>query len=153
MIGVDASTAAKWVLLDEAYADNARALYLAAKRDRQLIVAPPLILSEVTNVFRQRVRRQALTTDEAVEGLTKFLGLSIVLTMPRRLYQRALAIANDFSLPAVYDAQYVALAEAFGYELWTDDQRLLRAVGNDLSYVRWIGDYEDNSTRKEPDDS
>lgn len=153
MIGVDASTAAKWVLSDEEHADKARALYLATIRDHQVIIAPPLILSEVTNVLRQRVRRRSLTIGEADHALADFLALPLLLTLPPWLYRRALEIAHSFSLPASYDAQYVALAEALGYDLWTNDRALLRALGSDVNYVRWIGNYEDDSPRNERDDA
>jgi len=58
------------------------------------------------------------------------------------VHRRALQLADTYNLPAAYDAHYLALAEAFGCELWTDDQRLLRRVGGALDFVRWIGDYQ-----------
>jgi predicted nucleic acid-binding protein len=35
----------------------------------------------------------------------------------------------------------VALAQHLGCDLWTADQRILRAVGGRLPFVRYVGDY------------
>lgn len=58
--------------------------------------------------------------------------------------RRALEIAVQYDLPAVYDAHYVALAEQFDALLWTDDQRLLRILTGRLPFVRWIANYRAN---------
>ena len=51
-------------------------------------------------------------------------------------------LALDLYDTGVYDAMYVVLANRLSYELWTDDQRLLRALGGTFTNARWIGDYE-----------
>jgi predicted nucleic acid-binding protein len=55
MICVDASVAVKWILNEE-NSDRANALYRAAMRTGETIVAPPLLPLEVTNILRQRMR-------------------------------------------------------------------------------------------------
>ena len=60
---------------------------------------------------------------------------------PETLYDRALVLADQYRLPAVYDAHYVALSELLNATLWTADRRLLRALGGRLPYVHWIADY------------
>lgn len=35
----------------------------------------------------------------------------------------------------------MCLAQTPGCDLWTDDRRLLGALGGTLPFVRWIGDY------------
>jgi hypothetical protein len=50
-------------------------------------------------------------------------------------------LAHQFSLLATYDAHYLALAESHNCEFWTADTRLLRAVGDKLSWVRTLDDY------------
>jgi predicted nucleic acid-binding protein len=59
---------------------------------------------------------------------------------PDDLLGLAFAAACRLGLPAIYDAHYVALAEAAGGELWTDDRRLVRLVGDRSPRLRWIGD-------------
>jgi predicted nucleic acid-binding protein len=145
VICVDASVAAKWIFTEQ-YSDQARALLHGALQAAEPVIAPPLLPIEVTNILRQRVRRSDLTPDEAQERLAAFLALPVALYVPETLYGRAVEIAEQFNLPAAYDAHYVALAEHFDALLWTDDQRLLRTLGGRLSFVRWIADYSADDT-------
>jgi predicted nucleic acid-binding protein len=74
------------------------------------------------------------------------LALRAALSLPLRLYgepelhARALDLAERLSLPAAYDAHYLALADWLGAEFWTADQRLVRAVQDELPWVRAVGD-------------
>ena len=125
----------------EEYSDEARALLRAALAQREPIVAPPLLPSEVANVIRQRMRQGQVPREEARALLAQFLALPIALQAPETLYDRALVLADEHDLPAVYDAHYVALAELLGATFWTADQRRLRTLGGRLPFVRSIADY------------
>jgi len=140
MICTDASVAAKWVFAEE-HTAQARALLREALAQQEPLVAPPLLPSEVANVIRQRLRQGQVRLDEARALLAQLLALSIRLQAPETLDDRALVLADEHHLPAIYDAHYVALAELLGATLWTADRRLLRALGGRLPFVRWIGDY------------
>lgn len=141
MICVDASVAVKWVLNEER-SDRARALYQAALRVGESIVAPTLLPLEVTNILRQRMRaKDGLSLTEAVRQLGDFLDFRVELHNPVELHFQALVLADALGLPATYDAHYLALAEHLGCELWTDDLRLMRRVATSLPFVRWIGDH------------
>jgi predicted nucleic acid-binding protein len=140
VICVDASVAAKWILTEE-YSDQARALLRDTLEAAEPLAAPPLLPIEVTNILRQRVRRGDLTLVEAQERLAAFLALPVALDAPDMLYARALEIAEQYNLPAAYDAHYVALAESIDTVLWTDDQRLLHTLGGRIPFVRWIAEY------------
>jgi predicted nucleic acid-binding protein len=133
--------AVKWVLNEER-SDQARALYQAALRAGESIVAPTLLPLEVTNILRQRMRaKDGLSLTEAVRQLGDFLDFRIELHNPAGLHFQALVLADALGLPATYDAHYLALAEHLGCELWTDDLRLMRQVATSLPFVRWIGDH------------
>jgi predicted nucleic acid-binding protein len=56
------------------------------------------------------------------------------------LHQRALDLAERFSLPVAYDTHYLALAEQLGAEFWTADRKLVRAVQSALPWVRPVGE-------------
>ena len=139
MICADSSVAAKWFFAEE-HAAQASALLRTALGAAEPIIAPPLLPSEVANVIRQRMRQGELDRAAARAVLTRFLALPIVLQAPEALYDRALVLADEYNLPAVYDAHYVAVAELLGATLWTADQRLLRALRGRLPFVRWIAD-------------
>jgi predicted nucleic acid-binding protein len=51
----------------------------------------------------------------------------------------ALVIAGRFTLPATYEAHYLALAERFGVEFCTTDRRLFNTVSASLPWVRLVG--------------
>ena len=140
MIAVDASVAAQWLFAEE-HSTQADELLRAALQRAEPLVTPPLLPIEVANIIRQRLRRRQLQLGAARTLLAQFLAVPISLQVPQGLYDRALVLADEYALPAIYDAHYVALAELLKVELWTADQRLLRTLGNRLPLVRWIADY------------
>jgi predicted nucleic acid-binding protein len=141
MIVVDANVAVKWVLTDEVDADKAAALAERCGVQAEPMVAPPLLLSEVTNILRQQMRRTGLPLASARPLLVDFLAFPLVLTEPAGLYDQALQVADRYNLPAAYDAQYVALAQHLGCDLWTADQRLLDLLGGALPFVKSLSTY------------
>lgn len=142
MIVIDASVAAKWIL-DEEFSLLARQLYAAMIDRDQLIIAPPLLLGEMTNIIRQRMRRPPpITREEALGLLDAFQAFQCEIRNPRELHHEALSIADEFGLAAAYDAHYLALARITGSEFWTNDRRLIRQVSDRLTFVRWIGDFQ-----------
>lgn len=72
MIVVDASLAAKWIFRED-NSDRARHLYQFCVQEQLPVVAPPLILSEVSNIIRKRMRRTPfLSRSEALQLLDTF---------------------------------------------------------------------------------
>ncbi len=106
--------------------------------EHRQIAAPTLLYYEVSNAL-YRYQRAGMMSQEAVR-----LALGAAFALPVRLYgdeplhRRALALAERFSLPAAYDAHYLALADWLGGELWTADRKLVRAVGDELPWVRVV---------------
>lgn len=146
MICVDASLAAKWIFPED-FSDKALAMVTECAEIGERMVAPPLLSIEVTNIIRQRMLRNHLTLDEAKKLLEQFFGFATTIASPAGLSETALTLADAHNLPAVYDAHYLALAQLLGCDLWTDDQRLLRALGGKLTFVKWIGDYSTPANR------
>lgn len=140
MICVDASVAVKWFFVEE-YSDQARSMLQAALESNEPLVEPPLLLSEVTNVVWQKVRRGQVSLEHAQGLLERFLSLPLLIESPPPLYERALVLADRCDLAAAYDAHYLALAETLGATFWTADARLVRALNGRLPFLRWIGDY------------
>jgi predicted nucleic acid-binding protein len=104
LICVDASVAVKWIL-EEERSDRADALYDATVNAGRLIIAPPLLPLEVTNILRQRMRGQSgISPVTATELLDAFLALPIEFRDPADLHHRALVLADALGLPATYDA-------------------------------------------------
>lgn len=141
IVVVDASVGAKWLFPSEEYGDRAADLLGAAFAQDLRLHVPPLFQAEVANVVRQRMRRDGLPLADATALVARLLVLPVTVTLPDGLVPHALALAEQFALPAIYDAFYLALADLGGGELWTDDRRLLRQVGGDFHGLRWIGEY------------
>lgn len=140
MIVVDASVAVKWILLEQD-TPQAWALYRSVADARGSIAAPPLLQSEVANTLFQRTRRvPPLDRTRAVELLNELLAMPIDYVAPDGMLERALLLAADHNLRAVYDAHYLALAQMLDCELWTADQELLTQLGGRLPFVRRLGE-------------
>ncbi len=139
-ICVDASLAAKW-LFPEEYSERALALAAAQARAGQRIVGPPLLPIEVANVVRRWMLREGADLAKARRLLAQFFAFPVTIHTPAALTEQALVVADTYGLPALYDAQYVALAHTLSCDLWTDDRRLLRILDGRLPFVRWIGTY------------
>lgn len=121
MIVVDASILAPALGDDGGDGDRAR----TRLRGEQL-VAPQLIDLEVVSVWRRMAAAQQIDIRRAR------LALDDLDTLPLRRAPHAMLLRRCWELRAnltVYDATYVALAEALGVALLTADQRLARAPG------------------------
>ncbi|HEX9130651.1 MAG TPA: type II toxin-antitoxin system VapC family toxin [Ktedonobacteraceae bacterium] len=142
-IVVDTSVVLKWVL-DEP--DSAPALTLLTRwvNEGTLIQAPALLTYEVANALFQRVRKGEMTAEKARQALEDVLLPELELNFLEytELGKRAITLAQQYSLPATYDAHYLALAEYKQCEYWTADTRLWNAIGDKLPWVRRLSDYQ-----------
>ncbi len=143
-VAVDASLAVKWVV-DEQHTDRARALLVASADAGRPIVGPPHLPGEVTSAIYQRWRSidpdKHLDDAEALDALRWFLAFRIELLTPPDLYEQAFTFAMTSGVPSIYLSMYVVLAQLMGVELWTADERLLRLLGANAPWVRFIGNY------------
>jgi predicted nucleic acid-binding protein len=132
-LALDASIVLKWFDATEAgHAGAARALRSAYEAGRLKVFAPRLLLLEVLNVIGRRWRWEASALAAAATALG---ALRIELTDPR-LDDVARWTARGLT---AYDAAYVAVAEAAGVELVTDDAEILAvapAIARGLAEAR-----------------
>lgn len=128
VVVVDASLAVKWLLPEEG---SARALELAERWTREGVqaVVPTLFWSEVGNVLYQRVRQGHLDVSQADRLLKELLDFGLTTRSEVAFRRPSLQIAARYRLPSLYDAVYLALAEAEDAALWTADGRLHRTMG------------------------
>ncbi len=121
MIVVDASVLAVALLDDGTDGHRAR----ARLRGEQL-AAPSLIDLEVTSVWRGLVRGGHLDPERASLALDDLSALPLDRADHAPLLGRCWELRDNLT---VYDAAYVALAEALETTLVTGDRRLARATG------------------------
>lgn len=115
---IDASVACKWFIEEEG-SDEAQQIVAV----EETLVAPDLIVAEVSNIFWRKVRLDQMLSSHATAGIN---GLMITLTeiVPSAtLVPRALEISLELDHPA-YDCFYIALAESEDVRLITADKRL-----------------------------
>jgi len=132
------------LLFAEPLTPQADLLITDAQRRGLRLNAPHLLPFEVTNAIRRRMRRDGLSLDEALTALNFFLALPIDLIVDHELHRQALRLTQAYGLGG-QDAHYVALAQRLGCALWTADERLLRALGDRLPQVRFIGEHSSPS--------
>lgn len=143
VVVVDASLALKWVILEED-TDSARALLAEWIQAAMTLIAPTLFIYEVTNTIYRRIGRTESMLDEAKQTLEDLLRRGPILDVPQdaTLSLRAMDLAQQFRLPATYDAHYLALAEREACDYWTADERLWNGVKETLPWVHWLGSYQ-----------
>jgi len=105
------------------------------KTNGDSLVAPTLVLYEIANALHRANQAGQITSSEAEAFLERALNLGLILYGDSQLHRNALKLAQQYSLPATYDAHYLALAQRLWANLWTADKRLYNAVSNSLNWV------------------
>ena len=121
MIVADASVLAVALADDGPDGDHAR-----ARLRGERLTAPELVDLEVISVWRRQVRAGAVDARRAALALADLAALPLRRAAHRPLLARCWELRDNLT---VYDASYVALAEALDVTLLTGDGRLSRAAG------------------------
>ena len=121
MIVVDASVLAVALADDGHDGDHAR-----ARLRGERLSAPELVDLEVTSVWRRQMREGAMDARRAALALADLTALPLRRAPHRALLARCWELRDNLT---IYDASYVALAEALEVSLLTGDGRLARATG------------------------
>ena len=139
-VAVDASLAVKW-LVEEDDSDKAHAALESWVAQDITRIAPHLLPFEVANALHRRMVRGELNVADSIRMMARLLASRLALHEPPGLHIGALQLASQLNQNADYDAHYLALAESFGCELWTADERFYRAASSGVDNVRWLGDF------------
>jgi predicted nucleic acid-binding protein len=107
-------------------------------RYKVILHAPALMRYEVVNALYQLRKAGRLTGSATSSALRDALRRPVVLHEDNELHELALELAAKHRLPAAYDAQYLALAQRLGVELWTTDAKLVKAVQDHLAWVKLV---------------
>jgi predicted nucleic acid-binding protein len=99
---------------------------------RSRLVAPQLVLVEVTHGLRNLEHRQILTANAAASARRELGRLAVELFPFAPFSDRVWELRKNLT---AYDAWYVALAEAFELPLATLDQRLAAAPGPKCQFL------------------
>ena len=138
VVVVDASLAVMWVM-PEPYSEEALKQAENWSDTGARLVAPFLLMSEITNALYKRILRGEIDLLTAQIALRTVLAFGIELREQPGMSSRAITLARQLRQSTTYDCHYLALAEQLDCELWTGDQRFYRAVKVSFTRVRWIG--------------
>lgn len=94
------------------------------------LLAPPLLMSEVTSVLSEMAFRGEIPAHEARIAVERIADLAVTVDRPPSLALAAWDVARSLGWAKTYDAEYVALAQYHGVPLITIDQRMRRAVAH-----------------------
>jgi predicted nucleic acid-binding protein len=108
---------------------------------RVQLKAPALLPYELGNAVLQAERRGRITRDQADRILDSFADMEIEIVP--QAWGEMLPPARQYDRSA-YDAAYLKLAESLGEQFITGDKRLYNAVVGKLTWVVWIGDYQND---------
>ena len=140
IVVIDASLAAMWSV-PEVYSDQALTLANQWAEENTLLIAPCLMLTEVTNAFYKRVVQREMDLATGIEALHVVLEFGIEIREEPGLHSRAMELSHQLKRPTTYDCHYLALAEIHNCELWTGDERFYNSVKETMHQVKWIGNY------------
>jgi len=99
------------------------------------IIAPTLFYYEITNAIYRMGRAGQLQEDEVQTALEDVFNLRISIKSDLQLHLQAVALAQQFDLPAAYDAHYLALAQDYRAIFYTGDKRLFNQVHSQFSDI------------------
>jgi len=124
MYVVDASIVTKW-FVDQTLSDIAERV----QTSRSPLLAPQLLIAEVTDALRKHVRVRDITLNQASTALQSLPGWFSEIVPMQPLAGAALVIARRIEHSA-YDCFYLALAENRSAPLVTADTRLIGRVAH-----------------------
>jgi predicted nucleic acid-binding protein len=136
---VDAGVAVKWCLpsLREELAAEAEELLESSRRNQVRFLVPDLFWVEVANALWKAVRRNEISSNNAVAAMSFLRDLDIATLPTRDIVPPALDLAIAHGRTA-YDSLYVALALQSTSNLITADERLANALAARFP-VKWLG--------------
>jgi predicted nucleic acid-binding protein len=134
---LDTSVLIPYLVPDE-YEPLADSLVLEVVVGNASLVAPAFAWAEVGSVLRKKMRMGLLTTSEAQGCYSDFCNLPIDYLKSESLRVRAWEIAEEYQLPTLYDAAFLACAEIEKAQFWTSDKVLVNKLSPLPTYVNQL---------------
>lgn len=128
-------------LVPEGLQVQAETLVLEAVENTVRIVAPAFAWAEIGSVLRKKIRAGLITSEEAQGCFDDFCQLPIEYIDTDQIRAKAWEIAQQYQLPTLYDAAFLACTESMGVgcQFWTADKTLLNQLGQKLAYIKELG--------------
>jgi predicted nucleic acid-binding protein len=137
---IDASVALRWFLPDEAEGEKALELLEGYLNGRVSLICPALLGYEVLNGLIMAGRKGRIPKEIIETAFEGFLQLGIIIKDPFPSYSKLIRYCLQATLTA-YDASYLVLAEAEKIPLITADEKLIKAVEKEFSWITRLMDF------------
>lgn len=111
------------------------------EENQTTLIAPTFFAYEVTSTLRRLVHLKEIEPSHGDRAFENFLQFPVQLFHRPEILLLAWELAKQFDRSRAYDSAYLALAQMQDCEFWTADERLYNAVGEELDWVRWLGNY------------
>lgn len=128
-------------VLDEPLSAKAEALLKSWAARSFVMVAPTLCQYEIIAAMRKHAYRGTQSTADALRGRDIVLSYPVQYMIDDDLLRRGYDLATQYNRPTAYDSQYLAVAERLQCEFWTADERLYNALNQELTWIRWLGNF------------
>lgn len=115
-----------------------RALWDSLLEERVEIIAPVLLLYEVTNALYQQQRQNRLGADIVSLMIKTARAMPIRFYNSEDLHADAHRIASELGLSAAYDAHYLVTAGRNDADFWTSDKKLVDKIAGKLEWVHYL---------------
>ena len=138
---VDANVVAKLYLKDEQYTDKAALLFSRFKRGEIHLTAPRLITYEVPAVIKRGAVRAQADEETWRAAINSFESLGLFIIDDSDAKYEAIRLAINYRC-FYFDALYLLLAEDLGCPFITADDKLVRALHTQLSYIISLASYK-----------
>lgn len=133
MVVLDASVVFKWFGADEDYTDKAFSFLSTHQNQKNIILAPDLLLYELTNAWATKTSLPAKSIKIFLKDLQD-INLRIETVDFNLLYQ-AVLVSKKYKI-SLYDAVYISLAKQKKCQFVTADQKLIAKVK--LSFMKLL---------------
>lgn len=134
---IDASFLLK-ILLPEDKSVKAEELWKGWIKDSIKVVAPTLIVFEVSSVLRNKIYRGILENGDARELINQIKHLDLALIYAEDLLDLAWEIGEMLKPSVLYDCFYIALSKFLDIPLWTADIKLYNSAKEKFPFINVI---------------
>lgn len=145
-ICIDTSVLVK-LFIEEDDSFKAKVLIQKVIEDNQIIVLPSFAWAEMGSIFRKKLRKKEIQTEDAMEMWASFREFpGIIYIEDDIIMDKAWRISYTFDLATLYDAAFLAVAEVIAEktgevcEYWTADERLINSLKGKRNHVIFLRD-------------
>lgn len=134
---IDASFLLK-MFLPEEESDKVEKQWKRWIEDSVEVVAPTLIIFELSSVLRNKVYRGILEENDAREIINQMRHLNLMVIYTEDLLDIAWEISSILKTSTLYDCFYISLSKFLGIPLWTADKKLYNSAKKRFPLINLI---------------